>query len=115
MILMIKSDDNDDIGYENINCSIFFFYGILAQSKEAKKGQAKAFSFSGITAKRGQKKEHKGKKKPGFENGKKGSQVLDRKPVKKQRFKKQASVKKQSSKNMNRKSKTSKGNLKQSF
>ncbi|XP_068729915.1 RNA-binding protein 34-like [Montipora capricornis] len=86
-----------------------------AQSKEAKKGQAKAFSFSGITAKRGQKKEHKGKKKPGFENGKKGSQVLDRKPVKKQRFKKQASVKKQSSKNMNRKSKTSKGNLKQSF
>ena len=53
---------------------IFFcFFLTLGHSKDVK-SHSKTYSFSGITAKRGLKKEHKGKKKQKFVRGYKGSQ-----------------------------------------
>ena len=53
---------------------IFFrFFLTLGHSKDVK-SHSKTYSFSGITAKRGLKKERKGKKKQKFVRGYKGSQ-----------------------------------------
>ncbi|XP_044162690.1 RNA-binding protein 34-like isoform X1 [Acropora millepora] len=72
--------------------------------KESKKGKANAFSFSGVTAKRGIKNENIGNRRE--RPGKKGiglrSKGLSSKPAKSQHFKKPSSAKKHNVQSINR-------------